>query len=901
MNLYTVSILTSKTDCNKHFNSEGGTTPKHNGQFVLETFGFDSNFEFASKLQSLTSKQVIMLDVPKVMPRDGSLINIITKSKFASIFGEFTPSEPLQNWDGQWYMPRVNTCFKRGGVMLLDLDGCKGHENVSVDKIIELLGVGNAPLIYTPSNTSRVLESTKSHVFVLTDGGDCKQWMNKATRLMQSQSYCNTVDGKKTLIDASVGALNRVVYEGAPTVDPQDFSLSVAPKVVRLMGGSTALDLSAIPTVTNSQVYEGIAKATNKSFSNIKNRVKPNEIDRSIIKPDTLVKLKNGDEFLWKDIAEWTQPFLKKHGETDRYEWKVRCYIPEDVRSDSTACSGFIKMMSGEIRMLDVSGDMIWYTTERERVDFSKEAALVKEAALLKEPNFLTEPDFSKEPTTPTAFGIGLADLKGDLIFKKMIKEIESYLEREVGYLQFNDLIDVEAWRKAYANAFIVNDRLRALSYFDILCDIRHTEAAIWFDDIGLHVDLTEMVSDTNSNKAKAKIQKTVRAIFMSSLKMSGNRKAANEEIDMFTDTTYIDKRGEVGTCMRPFELFDNVLAPQFTDKPLVDAFKLHMPILDDFLDSIIYSRFSHEHRKSSHIFECASSWGKTYFFERVLGELGIVKFVNAAELKKANNGEPSGLSPEDFKNTMVLVVDESNYIPAVFKELDSVLNVAAKGRQKVPVNIYTKVLLSAEGVTDDGIDEQLRNRFNIFKSSEEFTGADATKDAVQRYAADRMNKLVKKLKALGKVDAAIAGAKGVSEYFASHTIKSSTVNQFDDEIAPAIEGLRHLIADCVNNNNRPKIAGHGTGDGRVDELIQSHLVFNRHNDVVVQRPAKLLTEYLKFMFTDDKFKSVKRSKSKYTALFGKTKDYRIGNSTIKGVLIPTLRESTRIKLTVVD
>lgn len=138
---------------------------------------------------------------------------------------------------------------------------------------------------------------------------------------------------------------------------------------------------------------------------------------------------------------------------------------------------------------------------------------------------------------------------------------------------------------------------------------------------------------------------------------------------------------------------------------------------LDDFIDLLGAMRFASDRKQAYLWLQAPSDWGKSFLFQGVLKELGLVTVMSESELKLAVKGSPSGLSIGDFSRAWFVVFEEFRSAVAELKNITHTLQFAPKNKAKVEVDVYGKIMLSAEDVPslvgDAGGEEQFIKRIS--------------------------------------------------------------------------------------------------------------------------------------------------------------------------------------------
>ena len=89
-----------------------------------------------------------------------------------------------------------------------------------------------------------------------------------------------------------------------------------------------------------------------------------------------------------------------------------------------------------------------------------------------------------------------------------------------------------------------------------------------------------------------------------------------------------------------------------------IEDFRAHWPDVDQVLKFIIDARFAGDRKKAYLWWQADSDFGKG-LFTGLLKDLGVVVETSTKEIEKVMEGQPVGLSADNFKLAIVLLVDE--------------------------------------------------------------------------------------------------------------------------------------------------------------------------------------------------------------------------------------------------
>lgn len=196
------------------------------------------------------------------------------------------------------------------------------------------------------------------------------------------------------------------------------------------------------------------------------------------------------------------------------------------------------------------------------------------------------------------------------------------------------------------------------------------------------------------------------------------------------------------------------------TDPECLDDYKEHFPLIDDFLEFIVASRFAQDRKKSYVWMHADSDWGKGFLLG-TMRELGLVVEMSIKEIEAIFEGKPAGRRPEDFKRAFVLAVDEFQTVKAEIKQLQSEMQLAPKNMLTSRVEIFAKLFLSAESVPslegENGVEDQFANRMSKITGKGSIDDRPVFREkrggyfrSIKAYVALTMNQLIEDYRTAG-------------------------------------------------------------------------------------------------------------------------------------------------------
>ena len=166
-------------------------------------------------------------------------------------------------------------------------------------------------------------------------------------------------------------------------------------------------------------------------------------------------------------------------------------------------------------------------------------------------------------------------------------------------------------------------------------------------------------------------------------------------------------------------DMGDNTISKDEYDL-IINDYKDHFPYFDEFLNLIMDMRFAKNKKASFLHLRVRSDWGKSFLSGLLQNlEIGIEIDYHNLINKGAND-----ISPVQVRNSFVLILDEFNVFSQEMKKLSHNFKFAPKFGMSETVDLYLKVLFSAEKSPSfvGGVDEQIVNRVMVFDIPDEIS-----------------------------------------------------------------------------------------------------------------------------------------------------------------------------------
>ena len=327
----------------------------------------------------------------------------------------------------------------------------------------------------------------------------------------------------------------------------------------------------------------------------------------------------------------------------------------------------------------------------------------------------------------------------------------------------------------------------------------------------------------------------------------------AKKQVVLKDDLTGVIK--VIGNKIHIKELQKNIIADDDYNL-IIEDYKNHFPYFDEFLSLIMDMRFAKNKKASFLHLRVKSDWGKSFLSGLLQNlEIGIEIDYHNLMNKGAND-----ISPVQVRNSFVLMLDEFNVFSQEMKKLSHNFTFAPKFGMSETVELYLKVLFSAEKSPSfvGGVDDQIINRIIVFDIAdneavklterEEFLNQGSAKymRALEHYAHNILKNQLEDYLKMEELEAYKLADIRVREIYNKYKMKSaSLVTNVSDLINDTI---LEIIEDEIENLNYQKIK---------KDIIKIDTGINRGN-YFIQAPLKVFETILKNETSENEYKKMK-------------------------------------------
>jgi len=314
-----------------------------------------------------------------------------------------------------------------------------------------------------------------------------------------------------------------------------------------------------------------------------------------------------------------------------------------------------------------------------------------------------------------------------------------------------------------------------------------------------------------------------------------------------------------------------------------------HFPFFDDLLTLIIDMRLAKNRKASFLHLRVKSNWGKS-FLSGILQELQIgfeIDYHNIMD-KGAND-----IYPIQVRNSFVLLLDEFNNFSMEMKKLSHDFKFAPKFGMKEKVELYLKILMSAEKSPSfsGGVDEQIINRIMVMdiadKDAKRLTDREVYKkhgnalymDVLKHYSYIVLSEHLKLYLSMNKFDAHKTADEEVLRRL--EELKMENVENLNDETR---EIINESIKDIIYSNIEDLIPQYRAIKDKIITIEQGEY----KGKIFIRQPKRTIEIILKNSVGEGDYKKMKWKLSDISEIITliSSKPMFLYGRTMKGVVI---------------
>jgi hypothetical protein len=351
--------------------------------------------------------------------------------------------------------------------------------------------------------------------------------------------------------------------------------------------------------------------------------------------------------------------------------------------------------------------------------------------------------------------------------------------------------------------------------------------------------DFPELTKTVKKGKKGSLIELDLPENFLVNLRIKNRISEIVEEVDLFQVVAVkmerVDEILFIKRNKREHRTPDVFQVEEELKQQIINDFKEHFTEFEEFLKWVVACRFSSSRRSSFLHLRLNAGFGKT-FLKSIFLELALFAEIHYSDLKA-----PTGLKPVYFKNTLGMVLDEFTIFKQEFKDITNRLYIESKNAQKVAVEVFAKVFMSAEKSKSflGGVDTQISDRINIIDKNvgklEHRTLFKTQKklyyNVILNYTNDTINALIAHYVALGAIQSDIEADAFLIKFHEAYKIQSENLEEaIKARILSKLKELESMEYSTLS---------------REEKEIKDKLVFI-NNNVYILTPKKTLENLLK-------------------------------------------------------
>jgi hypothetical protein len=284
----------------------------------------------------------------------------------------------------------------------------------------------------------------------------------------------------------------------------------------------------------------------------------------------------------------------------------------------------------------------------------------------------------------------------------------------------------------------------------------------------------------------------------------------------------------------------------------ILNDYKQHFKYFDELLDLIVDMRFAKDKKASFLHLRVKSDWGKS-FLSGLLKNLEIAIEIDYHNLM---NKGANDISPIQVRNSFVMIVDEFNTFSQEMKKLSHSFTFAPKFGMSETVELYLKILLSAEKSPSftGGVDDQIVNRVMSFDIED-----DKAKKLVEReiYLKFGNAKYMKALEyySYNRIKKRIDEYMNMNEFKAYKTADDRvriTYKQHKMNVESLVNNVANILNDTIYD-----IANSNEKNDYLNNF-KSDIYTLQNNEYFIANSQKLFEAILKVKTSENEFKKMR-------------------------------------------
>jgi len=329
---------------------------------------------------------------------------------------------------------------------------------------------------------------------------------------------------------------------------------------------------------------------------------------------------------------------------------------------------------------------------------------------------------------------------------------------------------------------------------------------------------------------------------------------------------------------IRKKNFFPNMKFERLLDKKIkkeiIEDYKKHFWLIDDFLDFVMACRFTGNRKRSYLYLNAPSDWGKSF----LCGVFDNLNLMSKVEYKHFVAERPVGLSVQKIFRSLVLFLDEFTVFKKEMKGTTHKMSIEEKFKTEIEVEVYAKILMSAEYSNSfiDTVEKQIINRVLVMnvESNIQLTDREVYKkygnyaymSAVTEYVLEEIMKRYNKYYRLGIIEADKLAEKTLNALFEKYKIDEIDLESY------LINFIAEKIEDLVEIKKASMIDSTNVLSYEEQQLIK--YIYIKNENIYINKFAQFVDKLFELELSADKKKSASYKKTILPKLLFDVKTY---------------------------
>ena len=369
-------------------------------------------------------------------------------------------------------------------------------------------------------------------------------------------------------------------------------------------------------------------------------------------------------------------------------------------------------------------------------------------------------------------------------------------------------------WSGSKSKLFMLNNKGDLIQFVEAQCQEPMTRT---FGEIVSYAEVADAIGRETKDwqKTAKKCVWLAHKLVLDEIKYSNQRESIEMRVDMFASVSRIEVCDQIARIV-----FAHKRLPSGDySEHVIDDYKSHFKEIDDFIDMLVWARMASDRKLAYLWMHCETNWGKGFLLG-ALDSLGLVVELSVSEVEKIFTGGAVGRTMADFVGAFCIAVDEFKGVNSELKQLQNHLVISPKYQLSAKVEIFSKIFLSAEGVSslagEHGVEDQFANRFALIRGYSDLekrhvfaeVGKFQYMKSVRNYIAQRINNLVDMLVDIGHEDATEMADRRLAEFHQKHAIDCA-YNRISNSIHEVAEEISDWVKDVYESRQKRNFDKH--------------------------------------------------------------------------------------------